>query len=86
MARNKLLNIYLSPAPAPNKGKYKLFRDGKDTGELITNTEIRSLLSREQYQAFVKGDDIFYVPADKYRTRCHKKSSPGAKSINPKLK
>ena len=82
----KKLNIYLSPAPAPNKGKYKLFKEGRDTGELVTNTEIRSLLSREQYQAFIQGQDIFYVSADKYRTRNHKRATQGAKKINTKLK
>jgi len=75
----KLLNIYLSQAPAPNKGKYEIFRDGKRTGELITNTEIRSLLTREQYKLFLSGDDIFYIQAERFRTRNHKKSTKKTK-------
>lgn len=69
----KVLRIYLPPAPSPDLGKYEVFRDGKRTGDMITNKEVRSLLTRDQYNLFLKGEDIFLVPADKYRTRKHNK-------------
>ena len=75
----KQLNIYLPPAPAPNIGKYEIFRDGERTGELITNSGIRAILTREQYSQFLHGDDIFYVQADKFRTRTHKKKTKKTK-------
>ena len=68
----KLLNIYIPPCPAPNRGKFEIFRDGKRTGEIINNTGVRKLLNRSQYKAFLNGDDIFYVPAERFRTRNHK--------------
>ena len=61
----KLLNIYLPPCPHPDKGKREIFRDGKRTGEIITNAGVRKLLDREQYIDFLNGEDIFYVPAEK---------------------
>jgi hypothetical protein len=77
----KALNIYLTPCPAPNKGKYEIYREGKPTGELISNTGIRKLLTREQYHDFLEGDSIFYVPANKFRKRNHRSKNGGNKSI-----
>ncbi len=78
---SKLLNIYLTPVPAPNKGKYEIYREGKPTGELISNRGIRKLLTREQYHDFLEGDSIFYVSGWKFRTRNHKSKNRGIKSI-----
>ncbi len=80
----KLLNLYLPPCPYPDKGKYEIFRDGKRTGEIITNVGVRELLSREQYRKFLNGEDIFYVPAEKFRTRNHRRKSEKTKSIKLK--
>lgn len=80
----KLLNIYLPPCPHPDKGKYEIFRDGKRTGEIITNAGVRKLLTREQYDKFLNGEDIFYVPAEKFRTRSHKRKQAKSKSIKLK--
>lgn len=80
----KLLNIYLPPCPYPDRGKYEIFRDGKRTGEIITNVGVRELLTRKQYNDFLNGEDIFYVPAEKFRTRNHRSKQVKSKSIKTK--
>ena len=80
----KLLNIYLSRRPHPEKGKFEIFRDGKRTGEIIASSGVRKLLNRDQYKDFLQGEDIFYVPAEKFRTRHHRQKQKQSKSIKLK--
>lgn len=61
--------IYFSQQ-SPNKGQYEIIRDGQSTGELVTPSFIRDrLLTYEQYKAFLNGQVIFHVDANKYRKR-----------------
>ena len=69
----KKLNIFLSRQPRPNRGLYRIFRDGQPTEELVTPQFIRDrLLTTRQFRKFLKGQEIFYVEAEKFRKRNHK--------------
>lgn len=69
-----IIRIYLSKQPSPARGTYEIYRDGKPTGELVTNAMIRTFLTPAQYRDFLNGDDIFQVQGETFRTRKHNKS------------
>ena len=67
-----MVRIYLAEQHLPNIGKWEIYREGKPTGEMITNRTIRKILNDDQYRQFIAGDTIFMIPADKFRKRHHK--------------
>jgi hypothetical protein len=68
----KVWNIYLAAQPAPNKGTYEIYKEGKRTGEMLDPPGVQNLLSPTQYREFLNGDTIFYIPSDKFRKRNQK--------------
>lgn len=68
----KPIRIYFAEQHQPNIGKWEIYREGKPTGEMITNAVIRKILDTEQYKQFTQGDTIFMIPGEKFRTRDHK--------------
>lgn len=81
----RMVRIYFSKRPFPNLGTYEIFKDGKPTGEIVRNSLIRKILDQQQYQLFIAGEEIFMIPADRFRTRHHKKK-PNKRKINPNSK
>lgn len=75
----KVWNIYLAAQPAPNKGTYEIYKEGKPTGEMLNNPGVQNLLSPTQYRDFLNGESIFYIPSDKFRKRNQK---PKPKPLN----
>lgn len=67
-----LIRIYLAEQTQPNIGKWEIYREGKPTGEMITNTMIRKILTTEQYKQFILGETIFMIPGERYRARGYK--------------
>ncbi|RLD50448.1 MAG: hypothetical protein DRI97_17025 [Bacteroidetes bacterium] len=68
----KPIRIYLSQQHQPNIGKWEIYREGKPTGEMVTNATIRKILDRDQYKDFLLGDSIFLIPGERFRCRSHK--------------
>ena len=66
------IRVYFAEQTGPDSGKYEIYREGKPTGELLTLTGIRSILTRPQYNEFVRGQEIFKVPGTIFRTRLYK--------------
>ena len=64
-----LIRIYLAEQTQPNIGKWEIYREGKPTGEMITNTVIRKLLDTRQYKLFTQGETIFMIPGERFRAR-----------------
>lgn len=73
---SKPLNIFFSEKPYPNKGKYEIFVNGKETGELITVSGIKKLLSRSQYLNFMEGEAIFMIAPELFKNRNNEPSPP----------
>jgi len=69
----KPIRIYLAEQLQPNIGKWEIYREGKPTGEMVTNAVIRKILNTEQYKQFTHGDTIFMIPGEQFRTRRHKR-------------
>ena len=67
-----LIRIYLAEQTQPNIGKWEIYREGKPTGEMVTATTIRILLTTEQYKQFTLGETFFKVPGERFRTRRHR--------------
>ena len=68
----KPIRIYFAEQHQPNIGKWEIYREGKPTGEMITNEVIRKILDENQYKQFAQGDTIFMIPGTRFRTREHK--------------
>jgi hypothetical protein len=65
----KPIYIYLS---RQRSALHEIYREGKPTGELVSNIVIKRFLNQDQYNEFKDGQQIFFVDGETFRKRYHK--------------
>jgi hypothetical protein len=63
--QDKKTLVYLFVQRDTDRSSYNLWLNGEQTDRYVTESEIRKMLSKDQYRLFLNGEIIFEVPESK---------------------